>query len=254
MGSRWSAAPTRRAARSGERGRESRCSIPTTGRPCPPARFDENGRLSNPDEAIGELVGTSGRGAFEGYWRNDEAEAERIRDGRFHTGDLAYRDADGWLYFAGRSDGWVRVDGENLAIAPIRTAIADHPDVLDAVVLAVPDPDVGDQLLAVVVPRPDAESGDRVAASLLTHLRARDDLGAKAIPRFLRIVDELPRTATHKVRTADLQASGWWATDDVRWLPPRPEGGYVRLHDGERDELAARVHASGRGDAVRLTS
>ncbi len=160
---------------------------PETGRPCPPARFDENGRLSNPDEAIGELVGTSGRGAFEGYWRNDEAEAERIRDGRFHTGDLAYRDADGWLYFAGRSDGWVRVDGENLAIAPIRTAIADHPDVLDAVVLAVPDPDVGDQLLAVVVPRPDAESGDRVAASLLTHLRARDDLGAKAIPRFLRM-------------------------------------------------------------------
>lgn len=225
-----------------------------TAAPCPVARFDADGRLLNADEAIGELVGTGGPGAFEGYWRNADAEAERVREGRFHTGDLVYRDDDGWLYFAGRRDGWVRVDGENLALAPIAAAIADHEDVIEASVVAVPDHDVGDQLLAVVVARPSAGPAEAVTAALLDHLRGRADLGVKAVPRFLRLVDQLPRTATHKVRDRDLGAAGWWSTDDVYWRPPGEDRGFVPLDGATRDALVARIQASGRGDAVRLAA
>ncbi|WP_083441515.1 AMP-binding protein [Nitriliruptor alkaliphilus] len=217
-----------------------------TGRPCPDARFDGAGQLVNADEAIGELVGTGGPGAFEGYWRNPDAEAERVRDGRFHTGDLVYRDADGWLYFAGRRDGWVRVDGENLAIAPIAAALSDHDEVVEAAVVAVPDPQVGDQLLAVVVPRPGAGSRGELAATLRAYLRGRPDLGAKSVPRFLRLVDELPRTVTHKVRGRDLADAGWWSTEDVLWRPPGDDEAFVPLTAVDRDAMLATLQASGR--------
>lgn len=223
-----------------------------TGRPCPDARFDGSGRLVNADEAIGELVGTGGAGAFEGYWRNPEAEAERVRGGRFHTGDLVYRDADGWLYFAGRRDGWVRVDGENLALAPITAALSDHDDVVEAAVVAAPDPQVGDQLLAAVVPRPGAGPTDAVVARLLAHLRGRADLGAKAVPRFVRLVDELPRTATHKVRGRDLADAGWWSTDDVWWRPPGEDVGFVPLAERDRDAMLAALRTSGRHVAASV--
>jgi fatty-acyl-CoA synthase len=91
---------------------------PETGRERPPARFDAGGQLLNGDEAIGELV-NRGPNPFEGYWRNPAAEAERRRDGVYWTGDLFCRDADGYLYFAGRTDDRLRVDGENLAAAMI---------------------------------------------------------------------------------------------------------------------------------------
>lgn len=62
---------------------------PQTGRPCPPAEFDADGRLLNAGEAVGELVNTAGPGWFAGYYRDPEADAERLRDGQYHTGDLA---------------------------------------------------------------------------------------------------------------------------------------------------------------------
>ena len=91
---------------------------PETGEECPRARFDDAGVLLNADEAVGEMV-ADGPGLFAGYWGDPAADAERMRGGRFHSGDLAYVDDDGWIYFAGRSGGWMRVDGENLAAAPI---------------------------------------------------------------------------------------------------------------------------------------
>jgi fatty-acyl-CoA synthase len=73
---------------------------PDTGEECPRARFDAAGKLMNAEEATGEIVNFAAQG-FEGYWRNDEAMRERFRDGAYWTGDLAYRDADGFFYFAG---------------------------------------------------------------------------------------------------------------------------------------------------------
>src|SRR5262249_30352236 len=87
---------------------------PETGTQPARARFDDAGRLLNPDECIGEIV-NSGRGSFEGYYKNDEADRQRTHNGRYWSGDLGYVDDDGWLYFAGRDYDWLRVDGENFA-------------------------------------------------------------------------------------------------------------------------------------------
>jgi fatty-acyl-CoA synthase len=95
---------------------------PDTGAECPPAEFDATGKLANADAAVGELVNRAGAKDFEGYYNHPDADAARVRDGIYWTGDLAYRDTDGWLYFAGRSDDWLRVDGENFAV-PFRRVV-----------------------------------------------------------------------------------------------------------------------------------
>lgn len=84
---------------------------PTTLKECAVAQFDEHGALSNFEEAVGELVNTQGAGPFVGYYNDPEATAERMRHGMYWSGDLAYRDADGWIYLAGRTADWMRVDG-----------------------------------------------------------------------------------------------------------------------------------------------
>ncbi|TMK16011.1 MAG: hypothetical protein E6G68_10305, partial [Actinobacteria bacterium] len=80
---------------------------------CPAARFGAEGQLLNPDECVGEIVNVDGVGRFEGYYNNPEAEAQRVRDGKYWSGDLGYVDAYGFLYFAGRTEDWIRVDAEN---------------------------------------------------------------------------------------------------------------------------------------------
>ena len=164
----------------------------------PDAVFDANGRLANPDAAIGELVNTAGAGAFAGYYKDEAAEAERMRGGMYWSGDLAYRDPDGWIYFAGRTSGWLRVDGENLATAPIERILLRHPAISEAAVYAVPDR-VGDQVACALIVRAPLTAGE-----FWTFLGEQDDLSPKAWPRLVRILDALPRTATNKVLTREL--------------------------------------------------
>ncbi|EUA23604.1 AMP-binding enzyme family protein [Mycobacterium xenopi 4042] len=89
---------------------------------------------------VGELVNTAGAGRFEGYYNDPEATAQRMAGGAYHSGDLAYRDERGYVYFAGRLGDWLRVDGENLGTAPIERVLARYPDVTEVAVYAVPDP------------------------------------------------------------------------------------------------------------------
>ena len=145
---------------------------PATGTECPPARFDDHGRLLNAEEAIGELVSKAGGAGFEGYWRNGEAETARLREGWYWTGDLAYRDDAGFFYFAGRDHDWLRVDGENFASAPIERILQRHADIVLASVYAVPDLVVGDQVMAAVQLRPGVDALDaRGAGCLLSRTR-----------------------------------------------------------------------------------
>ena len=179
------------------------------GTPVPDAVFDAEGRLLNAEEAVGELVNTAGAGAFAGYYNDPAAEAERMRGGMYWSGDLAYRDAGGWVYFAGRSADWLRVDGENLAAAPLERIWLRHPDVEQAAVYAVPDPGplgVGDQVVAALV-----TSRPLDAADVEAFLDAQADLPTKGRPRWVRLLadlDELPRTATTKVLKRELAAQG----------------------------------------------
>lgn len=172
---------------------------------CAIARFDADGALINADEAVGELVNTSGSGFFTGYYNDPQANAERMRHGMYWSGDLAYRDADGWIYLAGRTADWMRVDGENLAAAPIERILLRYSAINRVAVYAVPDGHVGDQVMAAIVLN-DGQTLD--PDSFAAFLDAQPDLSPKARPRYVRIAADLPSTATHKVLKRQLIAEG----------------------------------------------
>lgn len=188
---------------------------PETGEECPRAVFDDKGRLLNAAQATGELVSKSGGTGFEGYWRNEEAERARLRSGWYWTGDLAYRDDAGYFYFAGRADDWLRVDGENFAAAPVARILERHPDVRLAAVYAVPDV-VGDQVMAALELHHGASFDP---AGFARFLAAQGDLGSKWAPRFIRICESLPITATSKVLTRALRGQRWNTADTLYWTP-----------------------------------
>ncbi|GAA2337614.1 AMP-binding protein [Streptomyces kunmingensis] len=215
---------------------------PGTGAECPPAVFDPGGRLINGDAAIGELV-NRGRSSFEGYWRNDAAYAERIRrDGWYWTGDLFYRDPAGFLYFAGRGDDKIRVDSENLAPAMIENILARWPDAAAVAVYGVPDPVSGDQVMATLAPRAGAGFDPLAFGEFLL---TQDDLGTKMAPRFVRVVDRMPVTATNKVRRGELRREGFWSGGELWWRPPG-EATYRRLTPDAYEALAGRYREQGR--------
>jgi fatty-acyl-CoA synthase len=172
-----------------------------SGQEAPRAQFDAEGRLINADRCVGEIVNTLGVGPFEGYYRNEEAMRATTRDGWYWSGDLGYVDDDGWVFFAGRTSDWLRVDGENFPAAPIEAIVGRHPDVLLASVYGVPDADSGDQIMVAVVLRNGAEFD---AVDFAKWLDAQADLGPKWQPRFVRLCGALPSTPTNKILTRTL--------------------------------------------------
>ena len=204
-----------------------------TGEECPRALFDENGRLLNAEEAIGEMVSETGATGFEGYWHNAEAEQARVKNGWYWTGDLAYRDQDDFFYFGGRDYDWLRVDGENFASAPVEGILQRHPDVVLASVYAVPDTVVGDQVMATLLLH-DGRTFD--PAGFAEFLAGESDMGTKWAPRYIAVTDELPVTATTKVLKRVLRNEGWHCTEPVWWRPGK-DGPYRRLEPADIEEL-----------------
>ena len=100
-------------------------------------------------------------GCSRGYYNDPDATDERMRHGMYWSGDLAYRDADGWIYLAGRTADWMRVDGENMAAAPIERILLRLPAISRVAVYPVPDEHVGDQVMAAVVLRDGADADAR---------------------------------------------------------------------------------------------
>lgn len=170
-----------------------------TGEPCPPG-------------VTGELVNVADAGRFEGYWNDPGADAERMRGGVYHSGDLAYRDENNYVYFAGRIGDWLRVDGENLGTAPIERILLRHPDIVELAVYGIPAPDVGDQVMAAVVLR-DGAAFD--AETFRAFLAEQPDLSPKQWPSVVRVSTDLPRTESFKVIKRQLQAEGTDCADPV---------------------------------------
>ncbi len=178
------------------------------GKELPRARFDDEGRLRNAEECVGEIVNTAGAGPFEGYYNNAEANERTLRFGWYWTGDLGYLDDDRYLYFAGRNADWLRVDGENFPTQPIETAIGRHPDIVLAPVYGVPDDQAGDQVMVGLVLR-DGAAFD--PAAFAEWLDAQDAIGPKWRPRYVRIVREPPTTGTNKIVKRTLVHQKWRA-------------------------------------------
>ncbi|MFM7687161.1 MAG: AMP-binding protein [Actinomycetota bacterium] len=213
---------------------------PDTGVECPRARFDEGGRLLNAEEAIGEIVNTA-QSSFEGYWNNPEAEAERLRNGAYWTGDLAYRDDAGFFYFAGRTADWIRVDGENFAAAPVERVLARFPGVVLGAVYGVPDPVAGDRAMAALQLNDGIEFDPAAFAAFLAQ---QSELGPKWVPTFVRVAAELPLTQTNKVLKRELVTQRWECADRV-WVRGT-DGSYRPFGAADAAALEASFAAHGR--------
>ncbi|MFI9046667.1 AMP-binding protein [Streptomyces sp. NPDC053427] len=236
---------------------------PETAAELPRARLDADGRLLNGEQAIGELV-NRGRSSFEGYWRNPEATAARTRGtpggragaGWYWTGDLFFRDTEGFFHFAGRTDDRLRVDSENLAAAMIENILARYAPAGGVAVYAVPDPVAGDQVMATLAVRDGAAFDPE---EFVAFLAAQPDLGTKMAPRFVRTVAALPVTATNKVHRVALRRAGFHCPEPVWWTPmgtgrggargpATPAGSeYRRFTDEDRAALLAHYRAHDRG-------
>ena len=205
------------------------------GRVCTPARFDAQGRLTNPEEAIGEIVNTAGVGQFEGYYNNPEATAVRTRGGQFRTGDLGYRDEQGYFYFAGRDVEWLRVDGENFLARPVEDILQRDPGIVLAVVYGVPDAEAGDRVMAALELRPGVTFDPGRFAAFLA---AQSDLSPKWVPTFVRVTAALRRSETNKVAKRELRREAFLGVDgpDALWWRPR---GATSYRPFGRDDLTA---------------
>ena len=187
---------------------------------------------------------------FEGYYNNDEATAERSRNGWYWSGDLGYRDADGVFYFAGRTADWIRVDGENFAAAPIERILGRHPDVAAVAVYAVPDPVTGDQVMAAL----ELRAGRTLRSRRVRDVpRRRSATSARSGRRgsFRARRRAIPVTGADKVDKKPLSAPPGSTTDPVWWRPARGEP-YRRLTERDAAHLAellarARTDASAPG-------
>lgn len=216
---------------------------PETLQDCARALLDEYGRVRNPDAAVGEIVDKFGTRSFEGYYRNDEANAERIRNGWYWSGDLGYVDEAGFIYFAGRRGDWIRVDGENTSALTIERVLRRHPRVVAAGVFAVPDPRSGDQVMAAIeVADPDAFDIEEFTA----YLSNQQDLGSKGVPRFLRLSTRLPVTGSNKVLKRQLQRQRWHTDEPVYRWTGRGAPVYQRVSDDEKQSLDAEFENHGR--------
>jgi fatty-acyl-CoA synthase len=219
---------------------------PETGEECARAEFDDEGRLLNAGQAIGEIVNRSGRGRFEGYYRREDAEKDRLRGGWYWTGDLGYVDAEGFFYFAGRNGDWLRVDSENFAAGPVEAVLSRNPDLAVVAVYPVPDTasGAGDQVmvaLETVGGRPFDPDG------FAEWLAAQPDLGPKWLPRFVRVSSSLPQTATGKVTKVGLRSEAWVCEEPVWWRPlGSADVRFDPLTDDDRAKLAAGLAENGR--------
>jgi fatty-acyl-CoA synthase len=160
---------------------------------------DPEGREVGPGE-VGEVI-VQGPNVMAGYWDDPEQTAAVLRDGWYHTGDAGSLDSEGFLYIRDRYKDMYISGGENVYPAEVESALLELPMVVEAAVIGVPDATWGEVGLALVVPTPGAlPDADGVRAALGGRLA-----GFK-VPRDVRFLDELPKTATGKIRKPDLRA------------------------------------------------
>ncbi len=157
--------------------------------------------------AVGEIV-LRGAQVMAGYWDDEPATTDALRDGWLHTGDIGRLDEAGWLYIVDRKKDVIVTGGENVASREVEDVLHSHPAVREVAVIGVPDPRWGENVCALVVPQPGASDA---AADVVALARSR--LAGFKTPRHVVLVESLPKNASGKVLKADLR----------RWLADHPE-------------------------------
>ncbi len=154
---------------------------------------------------IGEMLVRTDRpwAMNSGYNANPEATAEAWRNGWFHTGDAFRRDEDGYFYFVDRVKDAIRRRGENISSFEVEADVCSHPAVREAAAVAVPSEFSEDEVMVIVAPVPGQKLEARQLAEFLI-----DTMPYFMVPRYIRILDELPKTPSAKVMKADLRKEG----------------------------------------------
>jgi acyl-CoA synthetase (AMP-forming)/AMP-acid ligase II len=153
-----------------------------------------------PPRGVGEILVKS-PAMMAAYYRDPEETARALRDGWFHSGDLGFLDADGWLYFVDRKRDVIRRGGENVSSVLVEKTLREHPKVSEVAVIGVPDPVLGQEIKAFVV-----TSAPVSADELRDFAAAR--LARFQVPRLWEFRDSLPKTPTQRVEKYRLRESG----------------------------------------------
>jgi len=165
---------------------------------------DEND-MEVPTGTVGELIVRTSRPweITQGYYKNPEATARVWRNGWFHTGDGFRRDADGNFFFVDRMKDAIRRRGENISSFEVESEASAHPDVRECAAIPVPSEVGEDEVMLVVVP---VAGRDVDPLALLRFLEPR--MAAYMLPRYVRQLDQLPKTPTAKVEKHRLRSEG----------------------------------------------
>jgi long-chain acyl-CoA synthetase len=156
-------------------------------------------------EHIGEIL-LRGHNVMKGYYRNPQATAEALRDGWLHTGDLAYRDEDGFVFVVDRVKDLIIRGGFNVYPREVEEVLFAHPAVSEAAVIGRPDERLGEEVVAVVSLRPDAEATAATSATAEEIIAfCRERLAGYKCPRAVRFLPELPKNATGKLLKRELR-------------------------------------------------
>jgi long-chain acyl-CoA synthetase len=151
-----------------------------------------------PEGEVGEIV-IRGPNVMKGYWQRPEATAEALRDGWFHTGDLARVDEDGYFYIVDRKKDMIIRGGYNVYPREIEEVLYEHPAVAEAAVIGLPHPSLGEEVAAAVALKPGATI---TAEELRDYVKSQ--VAAYKYPRHVWIVDALPKGATGKIQKRDI--------------------------------------------------
>lgn len=165
--------------------------------------LDEKGRPV-PEGTVGEICISlkNGRpvGLFQGYYKNDKKTDLACRDGYYHTGDVAYRDSDGYYWFVGRNDDLIKTSGYRVSPFEVESVLLEHPAVREVAVTGIPDPSRGMAIKATVVINKYFQPSDILVRQLQDHVRSRT--ATYKCPRVIEFVDELPMTISGKIKRA----------------------------------------------------
>lgn len=165
--------------------------------------LDEGGRPV-PNGTVGEICISLKKGhpvgLFQGYHKNEKLTAKVFRDGFYHTGDVAYRDNDGYYWFVGRNDDLIKTSGYRVSPFEVESVLLEHPAVREVAVTGIPDPSRGMAVKATIVLNKYFQGNDILIRQLQDHVRSRT--AAYKYPRVIEFVDSLPMTISGKIRRA----------------------------------------------------
>ena len=144
-------------------------------------------------------------GLFKGYYRDEERTKETWHDGIYHTGDMAWRDEEGYYWFVGRTDDVIKSSGYRIGPFEVENALMTHPAVVECAITGVPDPIRGMIVKAPVVLAPEykAKAGDELIKELQNHVK--HETAPYKYPRLIEFVNELPKTISGKIRRVEIR-------------------------------------------------